>query len=431
MTPVLIAILSLIVIGLPVTLALDRNARGPMLIGTAFLYGTGVIFLVLLALSVLHIRWILPAVAVATLLIVVPLFFLRASGGPTSVGRSDRLKPVPHWLDLLSVWALTGYALYATLASLWEWDFWAIWGVKARVFFERGGIDWRFLESSWNTFAHADYPLLLPFNDDFIALLNGAWSDRWLGVLMVAYAAAVLLIVRDMAAQETTPLYAALITATCASIACSRYIGLAEGPLIAFAASAVLFFRRALLFDDHAAWRHAAVLLGLAANVKNEGIALGVSVAIALAILRPKALWRLWPAAALAAPWLLLRAAHVLPTDIVGGPVVPRILARLPFTPEMLALLWSDLRDPWFWSAVVIGIALAQRRRREAFVFIVTLVQLAFYIGTYYATPHDPRWHIVTSWPRLTMQLAMPITVAVLLMLAVWLPANAEARSDH
>lgn len=425
MTPVLIAILSLVVIGLPVTLALDGDARGPMLIGTALLYGTGVIFLVLLALSVLHIRWTILAVAVAALLIVVPLFLLRRAA-------SGERQPIRfHWLDLLSVWALTGYALYATLASLWEWDFWAIWGVKARVFFERGGIDWRFLESSWNTFAHADYPLLLPFNDDFVALLNGAWSDRWLGVLMVAYAAAALLIVRDMAAQETTPLYAALITATCASIACSRYIGLAEGPLIALAASAVLFFRRALLFGDEAAWRHAAVLLGLAANVKNEGVALGVSIAIALAILRPKALWRLWPAAALAAPWLLLRAAHVLPTDIVGGPVMPRILARLPFTPEMLALLWSDLRDPWFWSAIVIGIAIARHRRREAFVFIVTLVQLAFYIGTYYATPHDPRWHIVTSWPRLTMQIALPVTVAVLLMLAVWLPANAQARSDH
>ena len=28
---------------------------------------------------------------------------------------------------------------------------------------------------------------------------------------------------------------------------------------------------------------------------------------------------RLWPAYALAAPWLLLRLTHVLPTDIAGG----------------------------------------------------------------------------------------------------------------
>jgi hypothetical protein len=81
------------------------------------------------------------------------------------------------------------------------------------------------------------------------------------------------------------------------------------------------------------------------------------------------------------------------------------------------------------WLLLLAGIAIAVSRRREAFVFIVTAVQLAFYVGSYYATPHDPRWHIVTSWPRLVMQLAVPMTVAVLSMLAVSFRENAEARS--
>lgn len=425
MAVTLIAILSLLVLGIPATLAIDRNARGLLLLGVSFLYGSGIIFFVLLVLSG---HWTVVSVAGGALAVFVVLWFVRPKGA-AEVGGAPRL----HWLDLLTLWTLVGYALYATIARLWEWDYWAIWGLKARVFLEHGGIDWRFLESPWNVFAHTDYPLLLPLNYDFLALVGGEWSDRWLGALMVAYAAAVLLIVRDLVGRETKPLYAALIAASIASVAASRYVGLAEGPLIAYSASAVLLLRRGILFDDAAAFRHGAVLLGLAANVKNEGLALVVACAVVIAILRRKDVLRLWPAAVLAAPWLLLRAAHVLPTDIVGGSVVTRALSRLQYTWPMIKLLSVDLVNPWFWFAVVLGIAIAPavRRRREAFVLLVTIVQLAFYIGTYYATPHDPRWHIVTSWPRLTVQIAMPVTVAVMLMLAIWFPGNAEARSDE
>ena len=60
MAAVLIAILSLTVLGIPIALALDRAARGPLLLGTAFLYGSGAVFLILL-----FVPWKLPIVAAA------------------------------------------------------------------------------------------------------------------------------------------------------------------------------------------------------------------------------------------------------------------------------------------------------------------------------------------------------------------------------
>ena len=432
MAAVLIAILSLIVFGLPITLALDRRARGPLLLGISFLYGSAAIFFVLLTLSTLHIRWSVLAMTIAALLLWSALWFVRAPA-------AGEIRPATraHWLDALTAFTLAGYGLYATLAPLWEWDFWAIWGLKARVFFEHGGIDWRFLESRWNVFAHPDYPLLLPLNYDFVALLQRDWSDRWLGALMVAYAAAVTLIVRDLAAREGPPLVAAVIGSIAATLAASHYVGLAEAPLIAFGASAVMFLRRALVADDASSWRHGAVLLGCAMNVKNEGIAIAVAVAVAMLIVRPKAVRRLWPAAVIAAPWLLLRATHALPTDIVGGSMFTRVIARIRYAVPMFGFLLQRLPEPWFWLAVLAAIAIATStsRRREAFVLIVTAVQLAFYVGSYFATPHDPRWHIATSWSRLTLQLALPLTVSAILMLAVWFPRgqestpHAEARS--
>ena len=437
MAAALVSIVSMAVLGLPVALAADRRARGPLLVGTAFLYGSGLVFFVLLALSVIGVRWSLITVVAGLLgcwVAAVVIWWLRRNQVTQKPGNPVR----PHLLDLITLLTLTGYALYATIAHLWEWDYWAIWGLKARVFLEHGGIDWRFLESRWNVFAHPDYPLLVPLNYDFVALLGGGWSDRWLGVLFVAWAVAVLLIVRGLAAQELPAFPASLITLATASVAISGYVGLAEGTLIAFGAAGVLFIRRAILFDDPAAWRHGALLLGLAANAKNEGLALLVAVGIAVLILKPRMVLRLWPAAALAAPWLILRATHVLPTDIVAGSVFSRIVARLPYAVPMARFLLARLHQPWFWLALIAGIVIAPaaRRRREALVLIVTAVQLAFFITSYLATPHDPRWHIATSWPRLTVQLALPITFAVIMMLAVSFPgveesADAEARSEQ
>src|SRR5438445_13332137 len=135
MTPVLIAILSLIVLGIPVALAIDRSARGPLLLGTAFLYGSGTIFLVLLALSILHVRWTVLVVTIVALIAWSAMWLIKTPA------TGDRRPATAHWLDLFTLFTLVGYTLYATIAPLWEWDFWAIWRLKARVFVGDGRID--------------------------------------------------------------------------------------------------------------------------------------------------------------------------------------------------------------------------------------------------------------------------------------------------
>jgi len=428
---VLIAIISLTVLGIPIALALDRAARGPLLLGAAFLYGSGTIFLVLLVVP-----WTLPAVAIGalTVAIIAAIVAYRRRAHSSLITHHASL----HLIDIATAVTLAGYACYATIAPLWEWDFWAIWGLKARVFFEHGGIDWQFLGRPWNAFTHPDYPLLLPLNFDFLALAGGGWNDRWLGILFVAFGVAVLLVARGLASRETTPLFAALLTFALASIATSRYIGLAEGALIAFGGVGVLFAREALLRDDPAAWRHAAVMLGFAANCKNEGLAMLVAVSVAVAVIRLRGVIRLWPAYALAAPWMLLRMTHDLATDIAEGSTLGRALHRLPYTPQIVAFLSEHLYEKGFWIALLAGlvIAPAAARAREHFILLFTGIQLAFYVGSYFITPHDVRWHVMTSWSRLTDQIAVPLAYVVFLMLADLIrrgedARHAEARSEQ
>jgi len=114
-----------------------------------------------------------------------------------------------------------------------------------------------------------------------------------------------------------------------------------------------------------------------------------------------------------------------------------RVMARLPFIHQILRYLAAKLYEPWFWVALLAGILIAPAaaRRREAFVLLTTAIQLIFYVAAYLGTPHDLRWHIGTSWARLTAQIAVPITFTVLLMLANSLrrgedAPHAEARSN-
>lgn len=421
MAAALITVLSLTVLGVPFVLALDRDSPPLRLLGLAILYGTGAIYFALLALSILHVPWTLLSVTIAALAITLP--FVRRPVGAHSV------RPRFHVIDLLALATPIAFAIYATMVAVWEWDFWAIWGLKARVFFERGGIDWRFLESRWNLFVHPDYPLLVPFAYDFAALVNGGWSDRWLGVLFVAWAVAFLLVARELAGREVRPLAAALVGVVMSSAGISMFVGLAEGALIAYLGAGVLFIRRGLLFDDSAAWRHGAILLGLAACTKNEGLAMIVSVAIAVAILDARRIVRLWPAAAIALPWLVLRALHRLPTDIITGSFAEHTAARASEAGTIFQLLAKTTYPPWLWAAILFGLLVlpAAARARERFVLLATLVQLLVYIAVYFATPHDVVWHIRTSWTRLTMQVAPPLAFAVMIELA----RHAEARSDQ
>jgi hypothetical protein len=290
------------------------------------------------------------------------------------------------------------------------------------VFLERGGIDWKWLESRWNDFSHPDYPLLVPLNYAFPGVLQGSWNDRWIGLVSVPWAIAVLLVVRTLTAEEAPNWVSAAATFASTPVAMSRYVGLAEGALIAFAGAALLFLRRAFVKDDALDWRHGALLLGLAANCKNEGMALIVAVAAGV-VLADRHRWRralrLWPAIALAGPWLLMRATHALPTDIVSGNILDRLQQHLSDPGSIFLALDQLLFDRWTWIAILATLLIVPSAiSRERFILIASAVQIAIYVAAYFVTPIELTWHVATSWDRLTRQLQLPVTAISVMLLA-------------
>jgi hypothetical protein len=357
----------------------------------------------------------LPVIA-GSLLVVAIVSFSMGRRRPRRRLAASRTASAPYRIvsmlaDVLTATTLLGYFLFATLAPPWEWDFNAIWGLKARVFFEHGGIDWRFLQSPWNDFAHPDYPLLVPLNYDFLALASGGWNDRWIGVLFVAYAVALALIVRDLLRDELPSPLPAVITFAVTGLACTRYVGLAEGALVAFATAAILMLRRGQ-------WLHAALLFGLAASTKQEGAILLACAVMALVIVRR---WRdavrLWPAFVIAAPWWITTFTRGLKSDFAAPGALQRAAAHLAQSGYMVRTLVEQTPDLLLWALIIASIAVAFRRAEGAYLLIIAL-QFAALVAAYVTTPYGLHWHIVTSWPRLTRQLAPVAAILALILLA-------------
>jgi hypothetical protein len=434
-----------LVCGLAAALLIDPSSGGRRLVGTAFLLGSGIAAFTLLALSLAGVRWTATSSALLLAAVTLALWFAgvrRRRASPPRERRApettaaDRIAAAA--VDLVTLLLIAGHAVYATLAPVAEWDFWAIWGLKARTFIANGGIDWAYLEHPFNAFTHPDYPILLPLDYAWITLFGEGWSDRWLGILTTAFGAALLLILRDLFEEELRGrTLAALATLAVASFSLSPWIGMAEGPLVAFGGAGLLIVRRGLMKNDGAAIASGSVLLGLAGFTKNEGLSLIIAAIIAAFLYlgtRRREVVRLWPSVALAAPWLLLRAIHGLQTDLASGSVAERATQQLQNLPALTSALADNLPDePLFWIAVAAAILLFARRelRIERFVVAAVVIQVLFYIAAYVVTPNELRWHVASSWVRLLEQVAVPAGfVAVTILGRVLEGADGEGYSS-
>lgn len=391
-TPLLMV--GLMLYGIPLALMFDSRLRGATLAGTSFLLGAGAAGLHLFVLSVMRVPWTRTSV----LLAMAPLFVLgvlrrgRSSGTYQSGGRAAAL------LDVLTIAIVVSYAIFALWAPPYEWDFYGIWGLKAHWFYDTRGMDW----STVPYIGKADYPVLMPLLFDFVAVITKQWNDRAFGWIYIGLCASVLAIIRGMFAEEVK--HPALATLAIAFPTLNLWIGLAEAGVMAFGCAGVLFIRRGSITLG-------AVMLGLAAWCKNEGLALiGVS-AIALFVTTRsiRKVLQLWPAIALIAPWMITRAVLKLSTDFTEGSMMKRVLDRLGKPSEVInAFVKSPPDQVWFWGAVLLAVIVFLRPaiRTEAFLLIVVTLQLGLMFGQALATTWDFAAHVSLTLNRLPHQIA-------------------------
>lgn len=425
------------VIGAAIVLALDPHARGARLVALSFPFGLGGGALCLGALSALGVLWSRGAL--------LGLFaFLVIAVGGIALARRRRSSPGPvfeaprspaAWIGGAVVGTMVaGHALLATLAPQGEWDFWSLWGLKAKVFYSYGGIDWSWLERPANAFAHPDYPVLLPLAYDYAAVIAGSWVDREIGLLFTALAAsALMLAAAHLREASGSSFLAALGAVVLAGPVLSLPIGLADLPLLVFGGIALLELRGVVLDGREGRVPIAAAALVLAVLTKNEGVSLAVATTAAILVAGGTRRWKLLisvvPAGVAALLWIAVRRAYGLGTDLFEGEPLARLAAASPG--RLLSALAENLPDhPFFWLALLVAIVAAGSHRlaRERWLLLAVALQLGFFLGAYLITPRDLDWHVATSWSRLLGQLLLPLGFLGLLFAGEVVMAAMRAR---
>jgi hypothetical protein len=407
------AVAVMLAIGLPIALAIGR-VRALMLASLALLYGSGVVFVVMQTLSLSGVRW-----SAATVLGCCAAIALLAA----IVWRKRQRVALPPptrftFIDAVTLFLL-GWFARMTLAQPPHSDFVGIWGLKGRMFTEAAGIDWVFFRMDWAWLTHPTYPLLVPINFAFPALLGGVWSEQSTSVLVVAWTVALVLFVRAYAPEECSPRVASAIALAVTALTVSWALGSAEPPLLAYATAGLLLIRRGVA---SAIWpAHASLLLPLAASTKNEGLALLAAVAFGLIVAgRWRWIVRLWPAILICGPWLIAQRLQALSLYLVEGDAGSRVMTHLAEWQTIAALVWEYLEWPQIWLSILLAFALGGMAaiRRERFLLAALALQAVFFLGAYFLTPHGLRWHIANSATRLCRQLIVPLTIPAMSILA-------------
>lgn len=431
-----------LILGIPLlSLFRDRPQTKIGFVAVSLLLGYGLVFFALLTLSVLSISWSRTSLLSSFVLMVVLLSLTSWKRGrwfsksrPKPRGVSVRNSSA-HFIALFSITVLLiGYGLFATVASPVENDYAAIWGLKARVFWSGGGVDLRFLESDANVASHPGYPLLLPLIIDSGWTIEQKIDERAIGLFWVTFAACTIALIREGLVREgCSRAMASLGAAACSGLALSPWIGLADAAMMTFGTAAAILIRSSLR-EERTVGVMPAILLGLAACTKNEGLTLTIAVAVALTLAGyAREIRNLWPAVLTIAPWAVLRALHRIPAEFTEGDLFARLLSRMQQPQNLIAaLIEFHPGRLYFWIVVLATIVWNARlvARRERFLVGVVLTQLIFFVAAFLTTPHDVLWHVRWSWPRIGTQVLPLIGFLVVTLLTGRITTALAARMN-
>lgn len=349
-----------------------------------------------------------------------------------------------------------------------KWDAWVIWNLHAR-FILRGGERWLDFLSSGLDWTHPDYPLLVPLS--VVRMWKYAGSETLyapilLSVLFTLAVAGLLVFSLAILRSRSQGCLAGLVLMGSPYFLDMGAYQFADIPLAFFFLATLVIFFHHNRFSEHQ--DHPLMLAGLAAAMaawtKNEGLLfLFVVFAARFAWIVRGNGWRralrqsAWFAAG-AGPVLIVMAVFKLnlapASDIFAGQGLQPMIERLTDWPRygqiLLAYIQTaltftqgivNIREGFRFNPLVAGIVLLsvypilmgvrmQGPDRPALLTTasVIILMLAGYFGIYLITPHDLRWHLLTSLNRLFIQL-WPSAIFLCFMIART-PEMALARAE-
>jgi len=322
------------------------------------------------------------------------------------------------------------FAVHAAAEPHGRWDAYAIWNLRAR-FLARGDTAWQAAFDDDLTYAHIDYPLLLPAT--VASMWNELQSEPTLVPRAVALAFTIAgcgLLVGGLIATRNLSVAS---LAGLAMLAGKEWIDqgwtqYADVPLAAYILATLVL----LAVYDQAPQRPAGLLIlagisaGCAAWTKNEGCLFVVCLVLARIItttlaegLRPLVRQLRWIAVGLSpalAVLILFKLCYAGSNDLVENQSWQMTLARLSDATRYHAIVGQLAeRIVQIPLPVVLGLGLAivacglrpadvLRRQVAAPALCLIAMSLGYFV-VYLTTPHDLAWHLRTSLDRILLHI--------------------------
>jgi hypothetical protein len=355
-------------------------------------------------------------------------------------------------LAVIVVWVAS--LLRATLNQpLAQWDALVIWIFKGRVFYESGAVPVSFLtDPQYDIFTHhLDYPLLVPLSVAHMYSWMGdqeVISKAWWSLLAGAAAAGLYFGLSDIIGRAARLSGLVLLIAMPAlnrqAVDLAGYVDL---PLAVFFLYGVLFLYRWLRRPSPGEFALSALFFGMAGFIKNEGLVvtlsgLGLLVTVSLLLrrrARPPLLQSLVLASLFVVPWQVQKAALGIKGDL--NPTISALLEnwqeRAGAVAGSLASYATDVNSLnliWFLLPLLSLAVLIFMPRRWLATLPLVLLVMAHVGGTFVAyvtTPHDLKWHLLTSAERLVFQSALPVALLTVIYVGLLLEAPEPAAAPQ
>jgi hypothetical protein len=415
-------------------------------LGPAWLVGTALVGLGLVLLLVLGVPFTLTTVALVSVTGTAVAFAIAWHRGMTTERVLDAapVRPSRVWLVRIAVAtaaAYVGFGAYAVARAPVQADDARIWSLKGLALTYYDSLRPEIFLNSATAVSHHVYPLLQPVLEAALGRAMGQpelrlfHTELWLILIASIWTGAYLIWWRRQRPmrEQAGVLLLALVALTPAMVS-NIWTGHADATgAVLLAAGAVALG----LWIDGAADGHlwlAAILLGAAANAKDEDMIGAVVVLLAAGVVlggrSHRARLRLWllgvgVCALLILPWRIWTAAHHLRDNVtppLPGALTPRfLLARAPELRRVGVAMVSHAVGEWGWAGAIfvtlcaVGLATRTSRRLTAFYLISFAAIAVAMLWLYGTTPISLSLLIPRSMSR---------TVNVFMVLAAFASAH-------
>ena len=444
--------------------------------GPAFVVGAVAAGVPLIALVVLGVP-VTPAVSLAvvgavTLALVLVARLMRPAEVSVAAHAGDAPPRVEVVIERLVLGAIAVYFTVGSLAFTHVptlWDDANIWSFKGMALFHHDGLIDGVGRNPQLSFVHLDYPILHPLlESSFFHAIGGQDLRLWHLELWLIFAALIWTLAWLLAPLGRRWLWVLVLAVVSVSgiLIANITLGDADTTMAAYVGCAALSFG---IWLDRGHRAHAllgAVFLAGGANVKNEGMAFGLAVGIALVIaLMPSGVRARWRDLALAAaiavlsvlPWQAWVATN--PAAARATPSPWELIDDPSFLVDRLSYLWRGIQQiavqltttaEWgliFPAFVVVALALVVVGRHRAvatYYGVASLLAIATVAYTYWVTSiSDLGGFEQRTGPRIVLGIIFIIAagLAHLLQLATRVavspgaepkePSSAEAREPR